>query len=252
MPGKFTDRVVVITGTGGGQGRAAALAFAAEGAKIVGCDVKEQGSAETVDLVRAAGGEMTSMSPVDLGDPEQAQKWVEQAALAYGRIDVLYNNASACRFGGVADLSVDDWQFTMRNEIDLVFYVTKFAWPYLSERGGVVLNTASVAGHSNAGSGIAHTTTKAAVIAMTHCLADAGGPLGIRVLSISPGPVNTPGTTEIFAMPGMTEAMLAPLLVKRLGEAEDIARVAVFLASDEAAWITGVDLRVDGGMINWT
>lgn len=250
MAGRFDGKVVVITGTGGGQGRAAALRFAAEGAKVVGCDVKEEGNEETVQLVRGAGGEMTGMAPVDLGDPEQAKAWVEQAAAAYGRIDVLYNNASACRFGGIAEFSVEDWQFTMRNEIDLVFYVTKFAWPHLSERGGVVLNTASVAGHGNSDSGIAHTTTKAAVIAMTHCIADAGGPLGIRANSISPGPVETPGTADIFAAPGMKDAMLAGLLVKRLGQADDIAATAVFLASDEASWITGADLLVDGGMVN--
>ncbi|MCW2608246.1 MAG: putative short chain dehydrogenase [Frankiales bacterium] len=250
MAGRFDGKVVVITGTGGGQGRAAAVAFAVEGAKVVGCDVKEEGNAETVQLVEAAGGSMTGMAPVDLGDPVEAQRWVDAAYAAYGRIDVLYNNASACRFGGIAALSVEDWQFTMRNEIDLVFYVTKAAWPYLSERGGVVLNTASVAGHGASDNGIAHSTTKAAVIAMTHCLADAGGPLGIRAVSLSPGPVETPGTKDIFAMPGMTDAMLAPLKVKRLGQPEDVVRAALFFASDDASWITGADLLVDGGMVN--
>jgi meso-butanediol dehydrogenase / (S,S)-butanediol dehydrogenase / diacetyl reductase len=250
MAGKFDGRVVAITGTGGGQGRAAAIAFAAEGAKVVGCDVKEEGSAETVELVRAAGGEMVAMAPVDLGDPVQAQRWVDAAAQAFGRIDVLYNNASACRFGSIEDFSIEDWQFTVRNELDLLFYVTKFAWPYLAERGGVVINTASTAGHAARAQGLAHNTTKAGVLAMTHCLADAGGAVGIRVVSISPGPVETPATEQIFAAPGMREAMLAPLKVKRLGQPEDVARAAVFLASDEAEWITGADLLVDGGMIN--
>jgi NAD(P)-dependent dehydrogenase (short-subunit alcohol dehydrogenase family) len=251
MARRFDGRVVVITGTGGGQGRAAALAFAAEGARVVGCDLKVEGSEETVALVHAAGGQMTAMAPVDLGDPDAAMQWVHAAAETYGRIDVLYNNASAAKFGGISQLSIEDWQFTMRNEVDLVFYVTKFAWPFLSERGGVVINTASVAGHGGGDNGIAHSTTKAAVIAMTHCIADAGGPLGIRAVSISPGPVESPGTVDIFAAPGMREAMLGPLLVKRLGQPEDIAKVAVFLASDDAAWISGADLLVDGGMVNW-
>jgi NAD(P)-dependent dehydrogenase (short-subunit alcohol dehydrogenase family) len=250
MAGRFEGRVVVITGTGGGQGRAAALAFAAEGARVVGCDVKEEGSAETVALVRAAGGEMVAQAPVDLGDPTAAAAWVEFAARAYGRIDVLYNNASATRFGSLEQLSVEDWQFTMRNEVDLVFYVTRAAWPHLSVRGGVVINTASVAGHHSAASGIAHTTSKAAVLAMTRCIADTGGPVGIRAFSLSPGPVETPGTKEMFAAPGVTEAVLAPLLIKRLGQPEDVVRAALFLASDEASWITGADLLVDGGMIN--
>jgi NAD(P)-dependent dehydrogenase (short-subunit alcohol dehydrogenase family) len=114
----------------------------------------------------------------------------------------------------------------------------------------VVINTASVAARSNSASGIAHTTTKAAVVAMTHCLADAGGPLGIRVVSIRPGPVVTPGTQDMFAAPGVEDAMLAPLLLKRLGLPQDIVPAGLFLASDEASWITGVDLRIDGGMIN--
>lgn len=250
MPGRFEGKVVVITGTGGGQGRTAALAFAAEGARIVGCDVKTEGSEQTVRLVEAAGGQMVAQAPVDLGDPEAARAWVEFAAAAYGGIDVLYNNASATRFGSLDQLSVEDWQFTMRNEVDLVFYVTKWAWPYLSDGGGVVINTASVAGHHSAASGIAHTTSKAAVLAMTRCIADGGGPLGIRAVSLSPGPVETPGTAEMFAAPGVTEAVLAPLLIKRLGQPEDVVRAALFFASDEASWITGADLLVDGGMIN--
>jgi NAD(P)-dependent dehydrogenase (short-subunit alcohol dehydrogenase family) len=250
MAGKFDGRVAVITGKGGGQGRAAALAFSGEGAKIVGCDVKEDGNNETASMVKAAGGEMTAMAPVDLADPEEAKQWVEAAAAAYGQIDILYNNASAARFGPLPEFSVEDWQFTMRNEIDLVFYVTKFAWPHLAKRGGVIINTASVAGHGGGHGGIAHATTKAGVIAMTHCIAAEGGPVGIRAVSISPGPVETPGTADMFAAPGMRDTMLAPLLVKRLGQPEDIAKLAVFLASDDASWISGADILVDGGMVN--
>ena len=86
---------------------------------------------------------MTAMAPVDLGDPEQAKGWVEASAAVHGRIDVVYNNAAGPKFGPLPDLSVEDWRLGIRNELDLVFYVTKFAWPYLAERGGVVINTAS-------------------------------------------------------------------------------------------------------------
>jgi NAD(P)-dependent dehydrogenase (short-subunit alcohol dehydrogenase family) len=249
---KFDGKVALITGTGGGQGRAAALAFAAEGAAIVGCDVKEAGNAETVEMVRSAGGRMTGMMPVDLGDPRQAERWVEDAVQAEGQIDILYNNASAARFGGMDTLTIDDWDFTIRNEVDIVFYVTKFAWPYLKRRGGVVINTASVSGHHGGDFGIAHSVSKRAVIAMSHCMADAGAQHGIRVVSISPGPIETPGTAGIFAEPGMRERVLSRLHIKRLGQPEDIARMAVFLASDDAEWVTGVDVRVDGGEINNT
>jgi len=113
-----------------------------------------------------------------------------------------------------------------------------------------VIQEASSEARNSAASGIAHTTSKAAVLAMTRCIADAGGPLGIRAFSLSPGPVETPGTAEMFAAPGVTDAVLAPLLIKRLGQPEDVVRAALFLASDEASWITGTDLLVDGGMIN--
>jgi meso-butanediol dehydrogenase / (S,S)-butanediol dehydrogenase / diacetyl reductase len=252
MSGRFRDKVALITGTGGGQGRAAALAFAAEGAIVVGCDVKEEGNAETVEMVTAAGGVMVGTAPVDLGDAEQAREWVEESAATHGGVDILYNNASAARFGDIETLTIEDWDFTFRNEVDLIFYVTKFAWPHLKREGGVVINTASVAGYLGGSGGFAHSVTKRAVIGLSHCLADAGAPHGIRVVSISPGPVETPGTAAQFAAPGVREQMLVPLRIKRLGQPEDVARMAVFLASDDAEWITGIDVRVDGGMINNT
>src|SRR4030081_983692 len=103
------NKVAVITGTGGGQGRAAALRFAAAGAHVVGCDVKVDGNRETVALVRAQGGSITTMEPVDLADPQQARKWIEAAAAIHGRIDILYNNASAARFAPIEAFSVEDW-----------------------------------------------------------------------------------------------------------------------------------------------
>src|SRR6266545_1594670 len=135
---RLQDKVVLITGIGGGQGRAASLLFTAEGASVVGCDVDEATCAETVEAVQGKGGTIAGMAPVDLGDPDEARRWIEDAHAVHGRIDVLYNNASAARFGPVADLSVDDWRFTVRNELDLVFFATKYAWPHLAERGGVI------------------------------------------------------------------------------------------------------------------
>ncbi|WP_326731687.1 SDR family NAD(P)-dependent oxidoreductase [Streptomyces phaeochromogenes] len=140
---RLDGRVALITGTGGGQGRAAALHFAGQGALIVGCDLDAESAEETAAAVKATGGQMTTNAPVDLGDSAAARAWVERAAAAHGRIDIVYNNASATRFGPVDMLSDDDWRFTMRNEIDLVFHVTRAAWPHLAERGGVIINVAS-------------------------------------------------------------------------------------------------------------
>jgi meso-butanediol dehydrogenase/(S,S)-butanediol dehydrogenase/diacetyl reductase len=251
MSKRLEGKVALITGTGGGQGRAAAVKFAEEGALVIGCDLFEDGNRETVATVEAAGGTMTGMAPVDLSDPGAAQAWVEEAAAVHGRVDVVYNNASSPRFVLMPEMSVDDWQYGIRNELDLVFYVTKFAWPYLAERGGVIVNTASISAHvATPDVGMAsHCAAKGGVLALTRAFAADGAKHGIRAVSISPGPVKTPGAIkEYFHIPGAEEAVIAQLLTNRVGKSEDIAALAAFVASDEAEFMTGVDVLMDGGM----
>jgi NAD(P)-dependent dehydrogenase (short-subunit alcohol dehydrogenase family) len=200
--GRLDGKVALITGTGSGQGRAAALLFAGEGARVVGCDLNAAGAAETEEMVRSQGGEMTSMTPVDLGDPDQATAWVDAAAAAYGGIDVLYNNASAPRFGPIDKVSTEDWHFTIRNELDLVFFVTRAAWPHLVARGrGSIINVGSAAGVMGIAKipGVAHAATKGAVIALTRQLVGEGAPHKIRANTLSPGFIATPATTALFA-----------------------------------------------------
>lgn len=250
MSRRLDGKVALISGTGGGLGSAAATRFAEEGAVVVGCDLDKDSSQRTIDQVRAAGHEMTALAPTDLSDPDAADEWVKAAIDAHGRIDILYNNASAARFGSLEQLSTEDWRFTVRNEVDLVFYSTRAAWPYLSRAGGVVINVASVAAHrgTRATSQVPHSSTKGAVLAMTRQLAVEGAPHGVRVVSISPGAIETPGTAEILADPGVREHLLSQQLVPRIGQPVDVAGVAVFLASDEASFITGTDVLVDGGL----
>jgi meso-butanediol dehydrogenase/(S,S)-butanediol dehydrogenase/diacetyl reductase len=251
MSKRLEGKVALITGTGGGQGRAAATKFAEEGALIVGCDLFEEGNRETVAMVQEAGGTMTGMAPIDLSDPEVAKAWVEDAAAVHGRIDVLYNNASSPRFVPMPDMSVEDWQYGVRNELDLVFYASKFAWPYLAERGGVIINTASISAYvATPDVGMAsHCAAKGAVLALTRALAADGAKHGIRAVSISPGPIKTPGAIkDYFHLPGAEEAVIGQLLTDRVGTAEDIAALAAFVASDEAAFMTGSDVLMDGGL----
>jgi meso-butanediol dehydrogenase/(S,S)-butanediol dehydrogenase/diacetyl reductase len=251
VPESMQGRVVLITGTGGGQGRVAALSFAAEGAIVVGCDVDAASHAETVQLVEQAGGTMTGAAPVDLADPGSAAQWVDAAANEHGRIDVLYNNASASRFAPIPDMSVEDWRYTIANELDLIFYTTRAAWPHLvAGGGGCIINTASVAGMrgSRETGLLAHAATKGGVIAMTRQMAVEGGPHGIRAVSLSPGAVETPGTAAFFADPDIRAALVSHNLIPRPGLPADVVALAVFVASDAASWITGCNLVVDGGM----
>lgn len=248
---RLAGKIALITGIGGGMGRGAALRFSAEGARVIGCDMDAATAAETERLAREAGGTVTVFAPVDLGDAAQAAAWVEAAIAVHGSADILYNNASSPRFGAVEELSIEDWDHTMRNELDLVFYATKAIWPHFVARGfGVVLNVGSIAGIR----GVefmpqnAHGTAKGGVISLTRQLAAEGGRHGIRAVAVSPGFTVTPQTAWLVdSAPQAFQDTIARIPLQRVGQPADIVNAALFLASDEASWITGVNLVVDGG-----
>ncbi len=146
--GRFDGKVVLISGVGGSQGRVAALAFACEGAKVLGADLNNPGRAEeTCRLVRDSGGEMLCMAPLDVADPDAAALWTDTAARQWGGIDVLYNNAGALKLAAMAEATMEDWDYTIRNELTVSFVAARAAWPHLVRRGGgVILNVSSIAG----------------------------------------------------------------------------------------------------------
>ncbi|HEX6527626.1 MAG TPA: SDR family NAD(P)-dependent oxidoreductase [Streptosporangiaceae bacterium] len=248
-------KVALITGTGGGQGRVAALAFTRDGAKVVGCDINPKGNEETVDLVRQADGEMTGIAPVDLTDPQQVERFVENAAAAYEGFDVVYNNAAVQYFGPMPDFSVEAWRATIAGELDIPFFVSKFAWPHLVRRGGgVIINVASVAAMiaGTVPPMVAHCAANAGVIAMTRQFALEGAPHGIRSVAISPGPVLTPASDrDLGDNQELRAAVTNKTLLKRFGRPEEIVELAVFLASDRATYITGANYAADGGSSAW-
>jgi meso-butanediol dehydrogenase/(S,S)-butanediol dehydrogenase/diacetyl reductase len=251
IDGRLKDKVVLITGTGSGQGRAAALLFASEGAVVVGTDIDAQGAVETVEMVLESGGHMTSTHPLDLGDEEAVKEWIDAAALEHGGIDVLYNNAAATRFSPIAETSYDDWSFTLRNELDIVFLATKHAWPHLISRGGgsvlLVGSTAGITG-STTNTRIAHTAGKGGVVAMTRQLAGEGAVHGIRANCISPGMIATPASEATLLAAGHPMRGIASAIpLGRIGRPEEVARCALFLASEDSSYVTGANLVVDGG-----
>ncbi|HTU84522.1 MAG TPA: SDR family oxidoreductase [Solirubrobacteraceae bacterium] len=249
--GRLDGKVALITGTAGGQGAAAARLFAAEGATVVGCDIDEPRARAVASEIIGAGGSMSADAPVDLSDPDAAAAWVDAAAARGGGIDVLYNNASAPRVGPFTQMTWDDWRFTMRNELDLIFAVTSAAWRHLVARGGgVIINTASVSAYRGATfiEQAGHGAAKGGVLAITRHLAASGARHGIRANSISPGLTITPQIEPFLDEPGHpVHEMLRTHPLGRLGQPEDVARVALFLASDDASYLNAIDIIVDGG-----
>jgi NAD(P)-dependent dehydrogenase (short-subunit alcohol dehydrogenase family) len=245
MAGALKGKVVLLSGTGRGMGRVAAHRFAAAGAVVVGGDIDASAASDTARSVGSGWAcelDVTSEASVSL--------WVAGCIERYGRIDVVYNNAGAVRFAGIADQPYADWRFTLAAELDSVFLVSRAAWDSLAASRGVILNVGSTAGMAGslAVGRVAHSASKGGVIAVTKQLAAEGGRLGIRANSISPGMILTEGTGESLLAPGhpMT-AIGAHIPLGRVGSADEVVNVAVFLASDAASYVTGANIVVDGG-----
>ena len=220
---------------------------------MVGCDVTVEAAEETVRMVHATGGRMVSLQPCLLDDPAACAKLVDLAVGEFDRIDVVFNLAARSHFSPLETFTDEDWDAARRDEVDLVFYLTRAAWPHLKASSGVVVNMASLNGSLSFKllPSLAHTTNKAAIIGMTRQLAMEGSEHGIRVNSISPGFIETNSTRGELEDEEFGSQMRDRTLLGRFGQAEDIANAALYLASDDSAYVTGIDLVVDGGMKVW-
>jgi len=248
---RLQDKVALITGAGSGIGREAALRFAQEGAKIIVADVNDTGGEETVSLVQKAGGEAAYVH-ADVSQGADAAKMVEFAEAQFGKLDILFNNA------GISHIDDDDavhteetvWDLTMAINVRGVFLGCKYGIPALRRAGGgSIINTASfVAILGAATPQLAYTSSKGAVLAMTRELAAIHARENIRVNALCPGPLRTELLMKFLNTEERRQRRLVHIPMGRFGEAKEIANAALFLASDEASFVTGSTFLVDGGI----
>lgn len=249
---RLANKVAIITGAGSGIGRASALRFAQEGAKVVVVDWHGDAAQSTVDQIAAQGGQAIAVR-ADVSQETDMAQMVETTLGTYGRIDILFNNAAIQVFGVIPDTAPEDWHKVMDVNLKGVYLGCKYAIPpMIAQGGGSILTTSSALGLVGDPVLPAYGATKGAIIAMTKAMAQAHGPQGIRVNCICPGDVATPLVMEYFdQQPDPTAAraqVAAHYALRRIAEPAEIAQVALFLASDESSFITGAALVVDGGL----
>jgi len=249
--GRLDGKIAVITGAGAGMGRAAALLFAAEGAALVLADIDATAGNETVDAVRGAGG-TALFHATDVAQEQQVEALVQAAVREHGRLDVIYNNAGI--EGPSARLenhTLADWRRVIDVNLTGVFLGMKYALPVMArQRSGSVISTASVAGMSGWSGAAAYGSTKAAVINLTRIAAVENARYGVRVNCICPGVIQTAMVERITGgSPESLERLKKMQPMPRIGQPEDVARMALYLASDDSAFVTGAAMVVDGGYV---
>jgi len=249
--GRLEGKVALITGAGNGMGRAASLLFASEGARVVVVDAATDAGAATVAAVTDRGGDAAFVE-ADVSDEPQVEAMVEFSTSTYGALHVLYNNAGIfpADDGGVTETAVETWDRVMDVNLKGVWLGCKHAVPALVESGGgSIVNVASfVALMGAATPQIAYTASKGGVLAMTREVAVEHARRGIRANALCPGPIDTPMLRELMSDPEWARRRLAHIPMGRPGRPDELAKAALFLASDDSSYMTGATLVVDGGI----
>lgn len=247
---KFNDRVVVVTGSGSGIGRACAVEFAKAGAKVVVADINKEGADSTVKLIKELGG-ISEAYETDVSNPDSVMELVDFTIRTYARIDALINNAAIQINKTVADITFEEWNQQISVNVGGIFLCSKYFLPHLRNSGGNIVNMSSVNGFFVEPMCAGYCTTKAAIIGLTKAMAIDHGNEGVRVNCICPGYIDA-GLAE-----GYFQSQPDPLKAReeagrlhalwRIGKPEEVGRVAMFLASDDASFMTGASVVVDGG-----
>ncbi len=264
MTKRLEGKVALITGCGSsgpgwGNGKAMAVLFAREGAKVYGCDIQLDAARETESIVHQEGGAM-SVAQCDVTDAGAVQALVRDCIATYGDIDILVNNVGTARLGGVVELSLEDWRLVFDVNLTSMFLTCKHAIPSMLRKGkGSIVNVGSVAGIRDSGVAyVSYSASKAAVLGLSRSVAMQHARQGIRSNVLMPGLMDTPMVRQplLSLADGYHTASLDELLAKRhqqcptghMGEAWDVANTALWLASDESKYVTAAEIVVDGGL----
>ena len=247
---KLEGRVSIITGSASGIGRASAQEFAREGARVVVADINQAGAQETVRQIEAAGGVALAVR-TDVAEADSVQALIEQTLRSFGRVDVLFNNAAIQVNKTVEDTTVEEWAREISVNLGGVFLCSKFALPHLRKTHGCIVNMASVNGFFVEPQCAGYCATKGGIVALTKAMAIDHGKDGIRVNCICPGYIDAGlawGYFEVQPDPAEARRAAGKLhALWRVGQPEEVARVAVFLASQDASFMTGAAVEVSGG-----
>lgn len=248
---RLKNKVAVITGAGSGIGKATALLFAREGAKVVVADMNERAGHETVAAIKETGGEATFIQ-VNVTSAAEVQVLVEQTVATYDRLDIIYNNAGIQIKGTAESMTEEDWDKVMAINVKGVWLGCKYALPQMKKQGGgVIVNTASGAALIGTRENVAYCASKGAVLQITRQVALDYAAHGVRVNAVAPGVVDTPLMAPVWHTMGDVEAAKETVGSRhpmgRLAQPEEIAKAVLFLASDESSFSTGSCLVVDGG-----
>jgi len=245
MAGRFEGKVVLITGAASGIGAATARRFAGEGAKLMLGDIDAQGG----DALAKELGQRAAFLATDVRDQAQVEALTEEAVARFGRIDVLFNNAGSGIPGQTPDLDPEQWRNLFELDVHSVFYGCRAAIPQMRKSGGgAIVNTASISGLAADPGLCTYNAAKGALVNYTRALAVDHARDGIRVNAVCPGPVETPLLLPVLNLPGVREEYAKLIPMGRVGEPDEIAGAVLFLASDDASFMTGAMLVVDGGV----